>query len=274
MRNKLVVITGASGVLCSEMAREFARKGARVMLLARNPEKLTMLEQEIISSGGFAKAYSVDCCDKAKLQLVENDIYTKYGACDVLINGAGGNTKGAITDNETFDVDDLNIDGIKSFFNIEESDMNFVHKLNFSSSFLVSQVFAKRMINGDASIINISSMSAFSPLTKVLGYSAAKAAINSLTQWMATYFASAGIRVNAIAPGFFATDQNRALLFNEDGSLSARSSKIIKGIPMGRFGHAKELIGTVMWLADSNLSAYVTGVIVPIDGGYSAYSGV
>lgn len=188
--------------------------------------------------------------------------------------GAGGNTKGATTDREMFNMDDLNNDGIKSFFNLEESDMDFVFKVNFTSSFLVSQVFSRRMLNRDASIINISSMSAYSSMTKVLGYSAAKSAINSLTQWMATYFAKAGIRVNAIAPGFFTTEQNKALLFNEDGSLSARSNKIINGILMGRFGDAKKFLGAVLWLADSNSSRYVTGIIVPIDGGYNAYSGV
>jgi len=274
MKDKLIVITGATGVLCSEMVREFAARGARVVMIARNKDNLNKLEREIELGGGWAKGISVDCTDKASVEAAADNVYEQYGACDVLINGAGGNRAGATTGSERLSMSNMSDSDIKTFFDLNEEDMSMVHKTNFTSSFIVSQAFGKRMVSKGGSIINISSMSAMTPLTKVLGYSVAKSAINSLTQWLATYFAGVGIRVNAIAPGFFASTQNRGLLYNTDGTLSSRGDKIIKSVPMSRFGAAKELLGAIMWLADQDASSYVTGVIIPIDGGYSAYSGV
>lgn len=270
---KVVAITGAAGVICGELAKEFAKKGAKVALLDLNLEMAQKYEEEIVTAGGTAKAYKTNVLEKANLEEVREAVIRDLGTVDVLVNGAGGNNPRATTDNE-FHEFDLPED-TKTFFELDEQGIQFVFNLNYLGTLLPTQVFAKDMIGKQgANIINISSMNAFTPLTKIPAYSGAKAAISNFTQWLAVYFAHTGVRCNAIAPGFLVTAQNQALLFNEDGTPSARAEKILRNTPMGRFGESDELVGGVFFLADSNLSSFVNGVVLPIDGGFAAYSGV
>ena len=268
LSDKVVVVTGAGGVLMSEFARALADCGAKVALLDIN-EKAA---QEIAASiGENAIAIGTNCLEKGSIEAARDIIHEKFGKVNFLINGAGGNNPRATTDNEYMTPD---LEGAKTFFDLEESGLKFVFDLNITSAFLVTQVFATDMIKTGGNIINISSMNAFTPLTKIPAYSAAKAGISNFTQWLAVHFAPCGIRCNAIAPGFFATNQNRALLFNEDGTPTARTGKILAGTPQKKFGEVSDLLGTLLWLASDEASGFVTGVVVPVDGGFNAYSGV
>ena len=274
LNNKVAVVTGAGGVLCSMFAKALASCGAKVALLDLNEEAADVFAKEIIKEGGLAKAYKANVLEKENLEAVHEAILKDFGPCDILINGAGGNNPRATTDNEYFQLEDLNKE-TKTFFDLDDSGVSFVFNLNFLGTLLPTQVFAKDMLGREGcNIINISSMNAFTPLTKIPAYSGAKAAISNFTQWLAVHFSKTGIRVNAIAPGFFATAQNKALLFNEDGSPTARTGKILAATPMGRFGESEELVGPLLFLLNNEASSFVTGVVLPVDGGFSAYSGV
>ena len=273
LTGKVVVITGAGGVLCSMFAEAIAECGAKVALLNRTEEKADKVARRITDRGFIAKAYQCDVLDKESLKKCYESVKADFGDCDVLINGAGGNNPQAITAAEYYEPVASDSD-IKNFFNLDAEGIEYVFNLNYLGTLLPIQVFAESMTKKEnATIINISSMSAFCPLTKIPAYSGAKAAINNLTQWLAVHFSKTGIRVNAIAPGFFISDQNRTLLFDEDGNPTARAGKIIAATPMGRFGKPEELLGALLWLL-SEASGFVTGVVVPVDGGFSAYSGV
>lgn len=274
MKDKVVVITGAGGVLCSTIAKAYAKEGAKVALLDLKLESAQAVADEIVKTGGVAKAYAVNCLEKATMEEARERISKELGSCDILVNGAGGNHPKGTTTNEYFNMPDVADESKISFFDLDEKGVDFVFKLNFLATFLTTQVFAKDMLGRGGIIINISSMNAFRPLTKIPAYSGAKASVSNFTQWLAVHFAGEGIRVNAIAPGFFVTNQNRALLFDDKDNPTARTKKILAGTPMNRFGEAEELIGTVMWLSDNDKSGFVTGIVVPIDGGFSAYSGV
>lgn len=268
LSNKVVAITGAGGIICSEFARALAECGAKVALLDINYDAAKKYADEI---GENAFAVKCNCLDKADIQRAKDEINAKWGEVNFLINGAGGNNPRATTDNEYMTPD---LTGVKDFFALEESGLKFVFDLNITSAFLVTQVFATDMIKNGGNIINISSMNAFSPLTKIPAYSAAKAGISNFTQWLAVHFAPCNIRCNAIAPGFFVTNQNRNLLYDENGNPTARTGKILNATPMRKFGEISDLIGCLLWLADDKASGFVTGTIIPVDGGFSAYSGV
>lgn len=272
-KNKVVVITGAGGVICGYLAKEFAKAGAKVALLDLNEAAAQKYVDEITAEDGVAKAYQANVLDKANLEAVKEAVLADFGAIDILINGAGGNNPKATTDNEFHELD-LPAE-TKTFFDLDKSGIEFVFNLNYLGTLLPTQVFAKEMVGRKgANIINISSMNAFTPLTKIPAYSGAKAAISNFTQWLAVHFSKVGIRCNAIAPGFLVTNQNRGLLFDESGEPTARAHKILTNTPMNRFGEAEELVGGVFFLADESLSSFVNGVILPIDGGFAAYSGV
>ncbi|MDU7210417.1 MAG: SDR family oxidoreductase, partial [Streptococcus sp.] len=261
------------GVLCGYMAKEFAKAGAKVALLDLNQEAAQKFVDEIEVNGGVAKAYKVNVLDKDNLEEVRQAVLADFGPTDILINGAGGNNPKATTDNE-FHQTNLPED-TKTFFDLDQSGIEFVFNLNYLGTLLPTQVFAQDMVGRKgANIVNISSMNAFTPLTKIPAYSGAKAAISNFTQWLAVHFSKVGIRCNAIAPGFLVTNQNRGLLFNKDGSPSERAEKILNQTPMNRFGEAEELIGGLFFLADEKSASFVNGVVLPIDGGFSAYSGV
>ena len=272
---KVCVITGAGGVLCSAFAREMAKCGMAVALLDLNEAAAAAVAEEICAAGGTAKAYAANVLDRAALEQVHEKVLADLGSCTVLINGAGGNNPRATTTHEIYEAGDEERADITTFFNLDKAGFEFVFNLNIMGTLLPTQVFVKDMIGQEGcSVLNISSMNAFTPLTKIPAYSAAKAGISNFTQWLAVHFASAGIRVNAMAPGFFATNQNRALLFHEDGTPTPRTNKILAATPMRRFGEPEELLGTLRYLTDPAQSAFVTGVVIPVDGGFSAYSGV
>ena len=274
LTGKVAVVTGASGTLCSIFAKALARAGAKVALLGRNMDKLKELADEIEAEGGTAKGYTCNVMNKANCLQVAEDVLADFGPCDILVNGAGGNNARANTDKEYFEMADLESDTV-TFFDLDESGVEMVFNLNFIGTLLPTQVFARDMaLNGHGIIINISSMNAFRPLTKIPAYSGAKAAVSNFTQWLATHMSKVGIRVNAIAPGFFLTDQNRTLLTNADGSLTARGNTILTHTPMGRFGTPEDLLGTLLWLADDKASGFVNGAVIPVDGGFAAFSGV
>lgn len=268
LSGKVAVVTGAGGVLMSEFAKALAACGAKVALLDINEAAAQAVAAEI---GENALAVATNCLSKESILAARDAVHAKLGKVDILINGAGGNNPRATCDNEYMTPE---TEVLKSFFDLDESGLKFVFDLNITSAFLVTQVFAEDMVKNGGNIINISSMNAFRPLTKIPAYSAAKAGISNFTQWLAVHFAPCNIRVNAIAPGFFVTNQNRALLFTEDGKPTARTEKILAGTPQKRFGEVSDLIGTLLWLADDASSSFVTGVIVPVDGGFNAYSGV
>ncbi len=273
LSGKVVVITGAGGVICSHFARRLALSGAHVALLDRNLARSEEFAQTINAEGGVARAYFCDVLDRASCEDSAKKIGEELGACDILINGAGGNNPRATTDKEYFELGDGG--DIKTFFSLDEKDVGAVFNLNFLGTLIPTQVFAGQMIGRDGCcILNISSMNAYTPLTKIPAYSGAKSAVSNFTQWLAVHFSRVGIRVNAIAPGFFSTAQNQTLLWNADGSPTARTQKILDATPMHRLGSVEELEGGMMFLIDGKASAFVTGVILPIDGGFSAYSGV
>ena len=274
LTGKVAVVTGAGGVLCSHFAKVIARAGAKVALLDLNEAAAQGFADEIVAEGGVAKAYGCNVLDKAICEEVANKVMADFGPCDLLINGAGGNNPRATTDKEYFELGDIDAD-TKSFFDLEADGVGFVFNLNFLGTLIPTQAFAKQMVGRKGcSILNISSMNAYTPLTKIPAYSGAKAAISNFTQWLAVHFSKVGIRVNAIAPGFFSTKQNAKLLFNEDGTPTARTGKILAATPMGRFGESEELEGGLLFLVNEEAAGFITGVVLPIDGGFSAYSGV
>lgn len=274
LNGKVAVVTGAGGVLCSYFAKVLARAGAKVALLDLNEEAAKAYADEIVAEGGIAKAYGCNVLEKEVCDAVAEKVLCELGPCDILINGAGGNNPRATTDKEYFELGDIDAD-TKSFFDLEASGVGFVFNLNFLGTLIPTQSFAKQMVGREGcNILNISSMNAYTPLTKIPAYSGAKAAISNFTQWLAVHFSKVGIRVNAIAPGFFSTKQNAKLLFNEDGTPTARTGKILAATPMGRFGESEELEGGLLFLVNEKAAGFITGVVLPIDGGFSAYSGV
>lgn len=274
LHGKVAVVTGAGGVLCSHFAKVLARAGAKVALLDLNEEAAAAFAAEIVQEGGTARAYACNVLNREICTAVAQQVEKDLGPCDILINGAGGNNPRATTDKEYFEIGDIDAD-TKSFFDLDDEGVGFVFNLNFLGTLIPTQAFAKQMIGrAGCSILNISSMNAYTPLTKIPAYSGAKAAISNFTQWLAVHFSHVGIRVNALAPGFFSTKQNAKLLWNEDGTPTARTGKILAATPMGRFGETEELEGALLFLINEKAASFITGVVLPIDGGFSAYSGV
>ena len=268
---KVIVITGGYGVLCGTMAKALAKSGAKVVIIGLVQEEADAFAKDM---EGEVLSFGANVLDKTSMEAVHQKVLATFGPCDILINGAGGNHPDGTTEKPFMENSDLDNPSIKTFFNLDPVGFKFVFELNLLGTLIPTQVFAKDMIGREGcSIINISSLSAFKPLTKVSAYSGAKAAVSNFTQWLSVHFAKTGIRVNAIAPGFFLADQNRALLTNTDGSLTARGQQIINQTPMGRFGEPEDLLSTLYWLLDEG-SAFITGVVIPVDGGFTAYSGV
>ena len=269
---KVVVVTGAGGVLCGTMVRAFAQAGAKVAALDLNEEAVKKLADECKAQGWTCEGYKANVLEPEALEAVHRQVLKDLGPCDILINGAGGNSPKATTDNE---YQHEWSEGQKGFFDLDAGGVDFVFKLNFQGTLLPTQVFAKDMVARKSGVIlNVGSMNGYIPLTKIPAYSGAKAAISNFTQWLATHFAKSGIRCNAIAPGFLVSNQNRRLLFNEDGTPTPRSAKILGGTPMGRFVDSEELLGGVFFLCDDKAAGAITGVVLPIDAGFAAYSGV
>ncbi len=269
---KVVVITGAGGVLCGTMAKAFAQAGAKVAALDLNEAAVQAVADECKAEGYTCVGYKANVLEPESLEAVHQQVLKDLGPCDILLNGAGGNNARAQTTNE---YQHEAKEGDKTFFDLDAGGVDFVFKLNFQGTLLPTQVFAKDMVERKHGVIlNISSMNAYIPLTKIPAYSGAKAAVSNFTQWLATHFAGTGIRCNAIAPGFLVSNQNRALLFNPDGTPTARTAKILAGTPMNRFVESEELLGGVFFLCDDKASSAVTGVVLPIDAGFAAYSGV
>ncbi len=275
LSGKVAVVTGGAGVLCAEFCRALAACGAKVAILNRTLSKAETLADEIRAAGGEALAVRVDVTDAESVRAAHETVLKAYGACDILVNGAGGNDPAATADDEFFSLDTLNDPAKKSFFDLTSESFGKVFSLNIMGTLLPTQAFAREMAEaGRGCIINISSMNAFTPLTKIPAYSAAKSGVSNFTQWLAVHFARTGIRCNAIAPGFFSTAQNAKLLWNDDGTPTARTGKILAATPMGRFGEPRELIGALLFLCDDACSGFMTGVVLPVDGGFNAYSGV
>ena len=277
LNGRVAVVTGGGGVICSAFAKDLASQGMKVAILDLNKDAAQKIADEITADGGTALAVVCNVLEAESLADARNEINEKLGTCDLLINGAGGNNPRGTTTKDKLELCDIaeKAEGVKTFFDLDPKGIEFVFNLNFLGTLLTTQAFAIDMIEKkNASIINVSSMNAFRPLTRIPAYSAAKAAVSNFTQFMAVHFSDVGIRVNAIAPGFFSTNQNKALLYNPDGSLSPRSEKIIGHTPLGRFGTTDDLTGSLLFLADENYSGFITGVILPVDGGFAAYSGV
>ncbi|MCL2507917.1 MAG: SDR family oxidoreductase [Oscillospiraceae bacterium] len=277
LKNKVAVVTGGGGVLCSGFAKDLAAQGAKVAVLDLRLDAAQKVVSEISAAGGEAMAVACNVLEAASLEDAREAVTQKFGICDILINGAGGNSPLGTTTKDTLELSDLaeKAEGVKTFFDLDAKGIEFVFNLNFLGTLLTTQAFAKDMVGRpNACIVNISSMNSYRPLTRIPAYSAAKAAVSNFTQFMAVHFADVGIRVNAIAPGFFATIQNQKLLFNDDGTLTPRSDKIIAHTPLRRFGVPDDLTGALLFLCDGTYSAFITGVILPVDGGFSAYSGV
>lgn len=274
--SKIIVVTGAGGVLCSTIAEALAQEGNKIALLDLNKAAADKIANKINKNGGMAIGVEANVLEKDSLVMARKHINRHFGKCDILINGAGGNHPLGTTSNPFLEAEDLTnkTEGFKTFFDLETKGIQFVFNLNFIGTLLPTQIFALDMVGREGcSILNISSMNAFTPLTKIPAYSGAKAAISNFTQWLAVHFSKVGIRVNALAPGFFLTEQNRTLLTNSDGSLTSRGKQIIEQTPMGKFGEPEHLVGTTLWLCGDGAS-FITGVVIPIDGGFSAYSGV
>ena len=277
LKGRVAVITGGGGVLCSGFAKDLASFGVKVAVLDLREDAAQKVVDEINADGGTALAVGCNVLEAESLENARQKINSTLGTCDILISGAGGNSPLGTTTKDTLEFSDLaeKAEGVKTFFDLDAKGIEFVFNLNFLGTLLTTQCFAKDMVGKEhACILNISSMNSYRPLTRIPAYSAAKAAVSNFTQFMAVHFADVGIRVNAIAPGFFSTNQNKTLLFNEDGSLTARSNKIISHTPLRRFGVPSDLTGALIFLCDEEYSGFITGVILPVDGGFSAYSGV
>ena len=278
LNGKVAVVTGGGGILCSVMAEALAAAGASVAVLDLKLDCAQAVADKINAAyPGKAIAVAANVLEMASLEAAEAEVCEKLGPCDILVNGAGGNNpKGNTSKEYLFREDILNKpEGVTTFFDLDPSGINFVFNLNFIGTLQTSQVFCKKMALKDGgNVINISSMNAFTPLTKIPAYSGAKAAVSNFTQWLAVHFSKVGIRVNAIAPGFFLTNQNRSLLTNPDGSLTARGNTIIAQTPMGKFGKPEDLIGALLYLVDNDKAGFVNGIVLPVDGGFSSFSGV
>lgn len=275
LKNKVCVVTGGAGILCGAMAEALAECGAKVAILSLGQEECDAKAKYINDNGGQAIGINTNVLDKESLKSAHEIILREFGPVDILINGAGGNHPKGTTTKEYLEPQDLDNEDLTTFYDLDQKGVEFVFNLNFLGTLLPSQEFSKDMINKEgATIINISSMNAFTPLTKIPAYSGAKAAVSNFTQWLAVHMSKVGIRVNAIAPGFFVTKQNEKLLFNEDGTPTPRTEKILNSTPMGRFGKKEELIGTLLYLVSHEASSFVNGVVIPVDGAFSAYSGV
>lgn len=277
LKGRVAVVTGGGGVLCSGFSKDLARQGMKVAVLDLREEAANKVADEIKAEGFEAIGVACNVLEKGSLENARKIINSTYGTCDLLLNGAGGNHPSGTTTKDKLELCDIEnkAEGVKTFFDLDPKGIEFVFNLNFLGTLLTTQCFAADMIGKkNATIINISSMNSYKPLTRIPAYSAAKAAISNFTQFMAVHFSDVGIRVNAIAPGFFSTNQNKTLLFNEDGSLTARSEKILGHTPLGRFGVPEDITGTLLFLSDETYSSFVTGVIIPVDGGFSAFSGV
>ena len=277
LTGKVAVVTGGGGILCSVMAESLAANGAKVAILDLREENAQKVADKINAAGGKAIGIAANVLELESLKAAQAKIEAELGSCDILINGAGGNNPKGTTSKEYLFPEDLEqkVEGITTFFDLDPAGVGFVFNLNFLGTLLPSQVFCKGLaLRGQGTVINISSMNAFRPLTKIPAYSAAKAAISNFTAWLATHMSEVGIRVNAIAPGFFLTNQNRTLLTNPDGSLTPRGNTILSHTPMGRFGTPEDLFGTLLWLVDDEASGFVNGIVVPVDGGFAAFSGV
>jgi NAD(P)-dependent dehydrogenase (short-subunit alcohol dehydrogenase family) len=273
---KTIVLTGAGGVLCGKLAEALAQEGHKIAVLDLRKEAADAVVARIKANGGNAIGQAANVLEKDTLMRAKEAINKAFGKIDILINGAGGNHPMGTTSNPFFALEDMENknEGFKTFFDLDPKGIKFTFNLNFLGTLLPTQVFAQDMVGQEnCSILNISSMNAFTPLTKIPAYSGAKAAVSNFTQWLAVHFSKVGIRVNALAPGFFLTDQNRTLLTNTDGSLTQRGQQIIDQTPMGRYGTPDDLVGTTLWLCGEG-SKFVTGVVIPIDGGFAAYSGV
>ena len=277
LTGKVAVVTGGGGILCSVMAEALAANGAKVAILDLREENAKKVAEKINAAGGKAIGISANVLELESLKAAQTIIEAELGSCDILINGAGGNNPKGTTSKEYLFPEDLEkkVEGITTFFDLDPAGVGFVFNLNFLGTLLPTQVFARGMAErGTGAVINISSMNAFTPLTKIPAYSGAKAAISNFTQWLAVHFSKVGVRVNAIAPGFFLTDQNRALLTNPDGSLTARGNTILTHTPMGKFGKPEDLVGAMLFLLDDDAAGFINGVVLPIDGGFSSFSGV
>lgn len=277
LKGKVAVITGGGGVLCSGFAKTLAQQGVKVAVLDLNEAAAQKVADEIVADGGTAIAVGCNVLETESMKAARDVIAEKLGTCDILLNGAGGNNPKGTTTKETLEKIDLieKDENVKTFFDLDPQGISFVFNLNFLGTLIPTQIFARDMATKDDScIIMVTSMNAFRPLTKIPAYSAAKAAVANFTQFMAVHFAEMGIRVNAIAPGFFSTQQNKALLWNEDGTPTARTGKILAATPMGRFGEPEELAGALLFLCDKEYSGFVTGTTIAVDGGFNAYSGV
>ena len=277
LNGKVAVVTGGGGILCSVMAEALAANGAKVAILDLREENAVKVADKINAAGGKAIGIAANVLELESLKAAQAKIEAELGSCDILINGAGGNNPKGTTSKEYLFPEDLEkkVEGITTFFDLDPAGVGFVFNLNFLGTLLPTQVFARGMAErGTGAVINISSMNAFTPLTKIPAYSGAKAAISNFTQWLAVHFSKVGVRVNAIAPGFFLTDQNRALLTNPDGSLTARGNTILTHTPMGKFGKPEDLVGAMLFLLDDEAAGFINGVVLPIDGGFSSFSGV
>lgn len=270
---KTAVVTGAGGAICGRIVEDLAEKGVKVALVDINTAAMEKRAVAIRNSGGKVSAYTCNVTDKKGLEKVYADIIKKWGTPDLLVNGAGGNHPDGTTSEEFLVTEDLSSKKSHTFFDMDVSSFKKVVDLNFYGTLYSTQVFSRGMAEkGFGSIVNISSMSGIVPLTKVVAYSAAKAAVINFTQWLAVYLAHTGVRVNTIAPGFISTEQSRFLQFDEEtGELNSRGKVIIEKTPMARFGFPEDIIGTVIWLL-SEASCFVTGIVVPVDGGFSAYT--
>ena len=274
LEGKTALVTGGCYGIGFAIARALHAAGAKVAVLDLNGEAAEKVAAAIRADGGEARAYTCNVLEKESMEACHQAVLQDLGPCDILINGAGGNNPRATTDKEYFEVGDIDAD-TKSFFDLEQKGVEFVFNLNFIGTLVPTQTFARDMVGREGcNILNVSSMNAYTPLTKIPAYSGAKAAISNFTQWLAVHFSKVGIRVNAIAPGFFSTKQNAALLWNADGTPTARTGKILAASPMGRFGEPEELLGALLFLLDNEAASFITGVVLPVDGGFSAYSGV
>lgn len=277
-KDQVAVVTGAGGVLCSEIAIKLAEEGAKTVLVGRTLEKLQIVADKIAANGGTCMVRTADVTDEAAMNELAGEVKELYGPCRYLINGAGGNNNKAITTNFTYEPEELQDnkpDGMVGFFDLDMDIFESVIKINTLGTVIPVRAFAKQMAeNGKGSILNFASMNSTRPLTRVPAYAMSKAAVVNFTQWLATYLAPAGIRVNAVAPGFFVNDRSKKILYTPEGGLSKRGENIMNHTPMARFGEAKELLGSVLWLLDDEKAAFVTGITVPVDGGFLAHSGI